>query len=91
MHDPLSFFIKNTNATVEETRQLIDEAIEGCQNTILALRSQRNDVASTSCLPPEILCRIFCSRSQTTRGKRMKWMNKMNSLLTDPYFASGSN
>ncbi|KAF8202150.1 hypothetical protein BJ912DRAFT_430414 [Pholiota molesta] len=72
MHDPLSFSIKNTNATVEETRQLIDEAIERCQNTILALRSQRNDVASTSCLPPEILTRIFWfaqSEDQSDQGE----------------------
>lgn len=58
-HGPLSLFNRNSNTLVEETRQLIDKAIEKDQDSILTLRARRNIAAPTSCFPPEILCRVF--------------------------------
>ncbi|KAF8202333.1 hypothetical protein BJ912DRAFT_944526 [Pholiota molesta] len=49
----------NTSESTEESRRLIDDAIEKHQDSILMLRYQRNGFASTASLPPEILCRIF--------------------------------
>lgn len=52
----------NGSVTSEEAHRLIDEAIEDHLASILALKSQRNSFAATSCFPPEILSKIFFLR-----------------------------
>ncbi|KAF8195574.1 hypothetical protein BJ912DRAFT_148511 [Pholiota molesta] len=49
----------NEKISIEEAHEQIDKAINGYQEIILALKSQRNRYAPISRLPPEILCRIF--------------------------------
>ena len=62
--------------TVQESRQLIDEKIALYERSILELKYQRNELASVSRLPPEVLGTIFVFASAAARyGQPSSWFN----------------
>ncbi|KAF8189344.1 hypothetical protein BJ912DRAFT_967237 [Pholiota molesta] len=70
MHGPLSL---DDSISIEESRRLINEAIAQHEASILALKSQKNNLAPISRFPPEILCRIFSFVKKETQGISGEW------------------
>ncbi|KAF9478395.1 hypothetical protein BDN70DRAFT_46034 [Pholiota conissans] len=78
--------LHDKHASAEDKLLLINEAvekqkkdIEELQATLLALMSQRNDFVPISCLPPEIMCKIFSFvqtlyRSRNEAEEDMEWI-----------------
>jgi hypothetical protein len=73
---------------VEEKRRFIDARIAELNSTILRLKTQRNELAPISKLPPEILARIFDFASSSNTNRPAGDHSTRGLASTSPMFRS---